>query len=617
MSTQNPGPSSQEPNAPLLVDEADFAEVDWQSGWPAWDHLNTLSHFFYERSTAARAAGAVREGAVYQGLGDALSFHRKLDAPGQPFGPMLIMEGKRSAAVEDLDDETYRAFAQIAPSVRDARVRARLADLAWTRVRDYRAGEIAVDAILECVATDADPDAWTTHVPDLERAFQLASGMGPQAGLIPRVQAVVVARLVTSPSSDGYGTAKFADLLFNYGDPDRPSLTALAQARAADHFAAGEWALARSYSELAARSIGSSNLSKRQAELYRVADAYEAEANAVLATPNASQMLAAHHLQRAIEVLRRAGGARPRVDTLYAQLLEVQRNSLAELGRVSHEVDLSSVVQSTQRDFEGQSIADALTSFARLHIIPSKAAVRSEVERLVQSFPLSHLFPKQTLDGSGKVIARHGSTQSTDTKEREAALRSEMISHALLRLNIMVSGVIRPARAVINREHHIRLEHMLEIVHYNPLLDADREPLVAEALWAGWMGDFPKAVHLLIPQWEYAIRTLLERRGVTVSTLDKHSLQEDRNLNRLLYEPAMVEVLGEDQVFLMQALLVEKVGADLRNRMAHGLLGYSAFFSSAAIACWWLGYRFFATPMLIALSDASGEPAQETPNPSH
>ncbi len=598
-----------------MVAETDFSDVDWQSDWPAWDHLSTLSNFFYERSTAARTADAHRDGDVYLSLGHALSFHRKLDTPGQPFGPMLIMEGKRSAAVEDLEDGTYRAFAQIAPSIRDARVRARLADLAWTRVRDYRAGDIAVDAILECVAADANPDAWTTHVPDLERGFQLASAMGPKAGLIPRVQAVVEARLVASPSSDGYGTAKYADLLFNYGDPDRGSLTSLARARAADHFAAGEWDLARSYSELAARSLGSSNPSERQAELYRVADAYEAEANAVLATPNASQMLAAHHLQRAIESLRRAGGARPRVDTLHAQLLEVQRNSLAELGRVSHEVDLSSVVQSTHRDFEGKSLADALSSFARLHIVPSKATVRSEVERLAHSFPLSHLFPKQTLDGSGKVIARHGSTQSTDSKEREAALRSEMISHALLHLSIMVSGVIRPARAVINREHDIRLEHMLEIVHYNPLLDADREPLVAEALWAGWMGDFPKAVHLLIPQWEHAIRTLLEHRGVAVSTLDKYSLQEDRNLNRLLYEPVMIEVLGEDQLFLMQALLVEKVGADLRNRMAHGLLGYGAFFNSAAIACWWLGYRFFATPMFIALSNASAKPGQETPNP--
>ncbi len=494
-------------------------------------------------------------------------------------------------------------------------MRARLADLAWTRVRDYRAGEIAVDALLDHVATNEDSDAWTTHVPDLERAFQLASSLGPKAALVPRVQAVVAARLVASPGSDGYGTVKYADLLLKYGDPDRVRLTALARARSADHFAAGEWDLARSYSELAATSIGSSNPSERQAELHRVADAYEAEANAVLSKPNASRMLAAHHLQRAIETLRRAGGARPRVDALHAQLLEVQRDSLAELGHVSHEVDLSSVVESTRRDFEGQSLADALTSFARLHVVPSKAAVASEVERLVQSFPLSHLFPKQTLDASGKVIARHGSAQSTDAKEREAALRSEMISHALLHLNIMVSGVIRPARAVINREHDIRLEHMLEIVHYNPLLDADREPLVAEALWAGWMGDFPKAVHLLIPQWEYAIRTLLERRGVTVATLDKYSLQEDRNLNRLLYEPALIEALGEDQVFLMQALLVEKVGADLRNRMAHGLLGYGAFFTSAAIACWWLGYRFFATPMLIALSNVSGAPAQETNPP--
>jgi hypothetical protein len=75
-------------------------------------------------------------------------------------------------------------------------------------------------------------------------------------------------------------------------------------------------------------------------------------------------------------------------------------------------------------------------------------------------------------------------------------------------------------------------------------------------------------------------------------------VQEERDLNILLRFPEVTEMFGEDTVFEMQGLLVERFGANLRNRIAHGLLGDSGFYSSEVLYAWWLILRLLCIPIL-------------------
>lgn len=52
-------------------------------------------------------------------------------------------------------------------------------------------------------------------------------------------------------------------------------------------------------------------------------------------------------------------------------------------------------------------------------------------------------------------------------------------------------------------------------------------------LWLSWRL-FP-ALHLLIPQLENSIRAILVNYGEIVSTLEDDGVQDERNLNSLLY----------------------------------------------------------------------------------
>jgi hypothetical protein len=55
-------------------------------------------------------------------------------------------------------------------------------------------------------------------------------------------------------------------------------------------------------------------------------------------------------------------------------------------------------------------------------------------------------------------------------------------------------------------------------------------------------------------------------------------VSEEKDIMRLLTEPGVVEMLGEDDVFYLRYLLTEKGGLNLRNKVAHSLLSYDQYF---------------------------------------
>lgn len=113
---------------------------------------------------------------------------------------------------------------------------------------------------------------------------------------------------------------------------------------------------------------------------------------------------------------------------------------------------------------------------------------------------------------------------------------------------------------------------------------------------------------LMIPQIENSLRYVLSASGVITSTLTSRLIQEERDLNVLLRLPEVAEIFGDDVVFEMQGLFVERFGANLRNRVAHGLVRDTSFYSSEVLYAWWLVLRLLCIPILhrrnVSQSDA-------------
>ena len=101
--------------------------------------------------------------------------------------------------------------------------------------------------------------------------------------------------------------------------------------------------------------------------------------------------------------------------------------------------------------------------------------------------------------------------------------------------------------------------------------------------------ELPEALSILIPQLENSLRHLLATANFEVTTRDKHGLQSVIPMGTILSDrkEQLEPILGADIVKELKLLFSDQHGPDLRNNIAHGLLGHDDFFSFYTIYAWW------------------------------
>lgn len=313
------------------------------------------------------------------------------------------------------------------------------------------------------------------------------------------------------------------------------------------------------------------------------------EAEIILARENPSYMLASSQILSAIEAHRRVRGKNERIEELHRLLLTYQEQSVDELQSISSEkIYISNYIEEAEKLVEGKDKEKAIFQLGLIGGVPQKNALRSQVEKSSEKYFLQNFFSSVSINESGKIIKRHPSMISGNQEEVEAAIKVEMYKNAQYYHLIHTQGLVEPARRKIIFEHSIRLKDVFDLVENNPFVPYGREIIFAEGLLKGFYGEFLVSAHLLIPQLENSIRHILYESGEIVSSLDSEGVQDEKNLNSLLFVPKFEELISEDIAFDLQGLLVERSGSNLRNKIAHGLMSYENFFSSELTYLWWL-----------------------------
>lgn len=77
----------------------------------------------------------------------------------------------------------------------------------------------------------------------------------------------------------------------------------------------------------------------------------------------------------------------------------------------------------------------------------------------------------------------------------------------------------------------------------------------------------------------------------------------------------VVDIFGGDVGFELRALLCGPIGPNLRNEVAHGLIGDSAFSSGVSVYLWWLTLKLVFMPYWNALHDPRAAEAREPAAP--
>ena len=90
----------------------------------------------------------------------------------------------------------------------------------------------------------------------------------------------------------------------------------------------------------------------------------------------------------------------------------------------------------------------------------------------------------------------------------------------------------------------------------------------------------------------------MARNGVHTTFVDELGVEIEKGLSTLVVEPRVIDLFGLDWVFELRANFADKHGANLRNTLAHGLIGDESDGSLTMFYAWWLALRLAVTALV-------------------
>ena len=207
------------------------------------------------------------------------------------------------------------------------------------------------------------------------------------------------------------------------------------------------------------------------------------------------------------------------------------------------------------------------------HFIPKKDQVEEQVLELAKNYPLTYFFTKTIQDHKGRPIATIGSVEDDLEGHVIHQLSSNLNTNAFF-----LRHSLKKALEVYN----IKVQDLTDFVLASPIFEETKKDLIHAGLQAYLDQDYISAIHILVPQTEAAIRSLVELTGGATSKRNRQGGLQLRTFDDLLRDEKVQECFGLDLSFYFRILLTEQRGWNIRNDVCHAISPSEAFICSVA-----------------------------------
>ena len=220
------------------------------------------------------------------------------------------------------------------------------------------------------------------------------------------------------------------------------------------------------------------------------------------------------------------------------------------------------------------------------------------------------------MSSDGRTVYRSPAEEDATIYGEKASTWEGMIQHYQLRVNLLGGIVLPKAWRQLSTDHRLHIGDFQALAAGSTIVPSTHEGVFARGLHYGYSGDFGAAVHLLVPAIEALVRLHLANAGERTSAIGADGNENEIGLSALMENERVVDIFGEDLAFELRALLCGPIGPNLRNEVAHGLIGDSVFSSAASVYLWWLTLKLVFMPYWNALHDPEAAEGREPAVPT-
>ena len=317
--------------------------------------------------------------------------------------------------------------------------------------------------------------------------------------------------------------------------------------------------------------------------------------------------VAVGYYQQAIEIYksirrseREARQLDRRIEEIRELLVSSQNKIQDGMTTISVDIGVGDIAKAAREAVQGKSRSEALRAFINLGAGIDKEHFRKRAIEQINNHPSLRLLPRTYVSPDGRKVADGSAPDDLLSGDGGAVIKEQMIQMFNTHVGVFALGGILPALEVLHLEHRFTAADFISIARHSFNIPNDRSLLYGKALEAGYNCDFMTSVHLLAPQIENITRHLLKESGAQTTFVNKNKrhVETENSLSSLIGMNETVDIFGKNLHFEIEALFCSQLGANLRNKVAHGLLDDESAQSVYCVYAWWFGLRLAFTNLV-------------------
>lgn len=510
----------------------------------------------------------------------------KYGKSGIMFYPMFEWaDGTRSFAIDDLTDDDFRILYSLKLDELPLLLRTRISEVLWGAKKDYKMADLACSCYYELFLATFDPHKWSLCFKYLSNAIVLAAQINSKKYLAYLQQ--VYDKIIDINGTDPlFLSLEMINLLLNQRkwtkyDTILPLLDKIITNSENSNI------IKQAYNLKTKILLKQGDTGRATENNLNLARYLEERASSVSVDNIQSISCALNDYQEAFHIFRN-NGAPGESERIHKKLIELQKHIPSLMLTITSKEDVTKTYQEVLRLFDGLSFEEHIVMLTQITPFLKKDNLKQQVlERA--SDPLSQLFSSNIISSSGQTIAKMAPIDVNNVDKETETLEKHMHRTALQHEQIHGNNYLKWFHDLLNERFAYTKDDLSFLVSDNPIIPPGRENIFLSGLYLGMTGDIYLSLHILAPQIENLFRYIAEEAGAVMSTLDSKNISEAKLLSKVFDSAELIDCYDNDILFIFKGLLNEKAGANIRNRIAHGLMEESSGNSGEArFFFWWV-----------------------------
>lgn len=526
---------------------------------------------------------------IFDLLKNISSLAESVDNDRIEFCPMFVAaDGSRIFSIEDISDSEFSILNDLDFDKLPLTLRARVSDLLWVSKKDFNCAKIAARSNWELFKLWYKDDDNLGSLDRMRRAICISRETNLTA--IYNEICAWVKSFIESESvyAAGFFSLRLMELFVEQKNYDSavfiPILDEIIKRNVYDV------SITEQAYNLKTRCLFKN---KRKEEAIRnnilLADYYVNHAEGIVSSDTQGALRAVPFYQKAIQLYRNNGEAQRGEETL-KKLVEIQKNIPSTMAPFLLNFNVGGIVENIETNMKDLSFEESVIRITQMIKFDTREEIKQRVIDEYKSSPIFHLFSKSILNEHGQTILTLPPLDLDDPEKDQRVLELHMHQKALEHQNIVGDIWIKNALRIIQERFTVDNLKVDFLVKDNPIIPTGREGIIRSGVKMFLCGEYYEAMHILAPQTENIFRNIArEARSVTV-TLEEDGSSKEKVLQSIFSLPELVDCYDNDTLFAFRGLLNELAGANIRNKIAHGIIseydcssGACLFFGAAII----------------------------------